>query len=53
MRFLLIRGSIDALAARCDGEGAVMLQVSQRLRWTELAAHSCFVIPLQEAAIGT
>ncbi|APE49886.1 hypothetical protein BO996_19670 [Delftia sp. HK171] len=53
MRFLLIRGSTDALAARCAVEGAVMLQVSQRLRWTELAAHSCFVIPLQEAAIGT
>lgn len=53
MRFLLIRGSADTLAARCAGEGAVMLKVSQRLRWTELAAHSCFVIPLREAAIGT
>lgn len=37
------------LVAKCAKEGAAILQVSPRLRWTGLAAHSCFVIPVDEA----
>ena len=46
MRFILIRtAAVSALAAAAIGD-AQLLRPGQPLRWNELAAHTCFVIPL-------
>ena len=46
MRFILIRTTaVTALAAAANGE-AQLLRPGQSLRWNELAADTCFVVPL-------
>ena len=46
MRFVLVRAEPAEALQRCTGEGVRMLPVGERLRWRELPARSCFVIPL-------
>lgn len=46
MRFILTRSSPTAALENWATAGAKVLNVAQRLRWRELPAHSCFVIPL-------
>jgi cyclic beta-1,2-glucan synthetase len=46
MRFVLVRAEPAEALARWANEGARILHVSERLRWRELPARSCFVIPL-------
>jgi cyclic beta-1,2-glucan synthetase len=50
MRFILIRASadaaLDAAAGLLAGTAAQIVRPGQALRWTVLAPHSCFVVPL-------
>ncbi|MDD5335183.1 MAG: carbohydrate-binding protein, partial [Rhodoferax sp.] len=54
MRFILLRAAPEAaLAAAAQATGglpAQLLRVGERLNWPALAAQSCFVIPLPDAA---
>jgi cyclic beta-1,2-glucan synthetase len=46
MRFLLVRGVATAALAECTEPHAQLLDVGERLRWTDLPQSSCFVVPL-------
>ena len=46
MRFLLVRGEAVAALADCAEPHAQLLNVGERLRWTDLPQSSCFVVPL-------
>jgi hypothetical protein len=50
MRFILVRAraeaALDAAAGSLAGAAAQTLLPGQTLRWTALAPHSCFVVPL-------
>jgi cyclic beta-1,2-glucan synthetase len=46
MRFLLVRGVATAALAECTEPHAQLLNVGERLRWTDLPQSSCFVVPL-------
>jgi cyclic beta-1,2-glucan synthetase len=48
MRFILKRASAHEALASTASMGAQLLRPGQVLRWTELADHSCFVVPLSE-----
>jgi cyclic beta-1,2-glucan synthetase len=46
MRFVLVRGDPAQALARWASEGAQVLQVGECLRWRELPAKTCFVVPV-------
>ena len=46
MRFILVRASPAMALDRWAASGARLLRVGERLRWRDLPAHSCFVVPL-------
>ncbi|PEH89919.1 GH36-type glycosyl hydrolase domain-containing protein [Comamonas terrigena] len=46
LHFILVRGNRAAAMEKGAAAGARVLQVAERLRWRDLPAHSCFVIPL-------
>ncbi len=50
MRFILVRAmadaALDAAAGSLAGTPAQVLRPGQSLRWTALAPHSSFVVPL-------
>jgi cyclic beta-1,2-glucan synthetase len=46
MRFVIVRESGSAALATAQRLDARLLDVGESLRWTELGANSCFVIPL-------
>jgi cyclic beta-1,2-glucan synthetase len=50
MRFVLVRADPAEALARWAREGARVLHVGERLRWRELPARSCFVVPLPGGA---
>ena len=46
MHFILLRASADQALELAGQPGAALLQKGALLRWNDLAAHSCFVVPL-------
>jgi cyclic beta-1,2-glucan synthetase len=49
MRFILYRASAPAALAATAKWDALLLRPGQKLDWSSLGAHTCFVIPLQDA----
>jgi cyclic beta-1,2-glucan synthetase len=47
LRFVLVRAGEQAALAATAPLGARLLRRSEALRWPELAADACFVVPLQ------
>jgi cyclic beta-1,2-glucan synthetase len=50
MRFIFIRANADAAVAATAHWDAQLLSPPQSLRWTDLPARTCFVIPLPVVA---
>jgi cyclic beta-1,2-glucan synthetase len=46
MRFILTRSPPDAALAAAAQWNARLLRVGEALAWTDLAAHTCFVVPI-------
>jgi cyclic beta-1,2-glucan synthetase len=47
MRFILTRSPPDAALAAHAQSNAQLLRVGEFLPWTTLAAHTCFVVPIE------